>query len=334
VGPPSKEEVVANSIPLDEFNDPYRKGNEMLGLLRQERVLSMDVPYNKFLASLGVYASTLSPHESSEMRSILLYMELKRLMSKKTSEDPTTSSVNARSAGGSQSHRPEQPLSGASGPLGDPVVRQPTSEPEEILSGPDDEMDDGSDALSFLKTTPFERKPASEVLGGLSDDLVAANAAAAKDQPPEDAALYADPIESMLLMGRTANLDDDMSIKGKALSLLVGAPSDLADPETGLSLVPKDDWIGAAIQDASKMVATPRSSDSTVVGFNDQTITKVMALEVLMDSPSPSQAVKSFERVVAAKVTPKTIPEQQSMDATADELDSFFSQIAGNKQPT
>lgn len=332
VAPPLKEDIVANSVAIDQFQDPYRKGKELVAILKQESVLKLDVPYSRILADLSDEASRISQHETPEMRAIRLYMAMRKLH-KKSSAPPemVDSGSTARSAGGSQGQRP--PLPGAAQIAPEPAAHVTQDSEEGEILGDDDELDD--DPLAFLKPTPFLRKPAREVLGDIDSEVKAAVVASmpgdGADEGGPDPLLYADPIESMMLIGRTVNLDDDMAIKGKALALLVGAPTEPIDPETGLSLVPKDDWIGAAIKDAAEMVATPRSSDSTVVGFNEETMTKVMAVEMLMNSPSPPQAAKSFERVVAAKVTPNTVPDYASMDASTDELDAFFTQMQSGK---
>lgn len=335
VAPPSRDEIVANSIAIDELNDPHRKGRELLALLRQDRDVVMEFDLDRHLLALREYADRISPHEPAEKRTILLYTELRRLMTKQTSTASATVNSSARSSGGAQTQRPPVPNQV------DPMALQETEKaaapalvslPEsggidELLAIGSDELAPSDDVLMQFKETPFERKSAAEVLGGLESEAVAAKDAAKEPEPA-----YVDPIQSMLLTGRTTSLDDDVAMKGKALALLVGAPQELADPDTGLSLVPKDDWIGVAMEDAAKMIERPRSSDETVVGFNDQTMNKVMAVEMLMNSPSPVQAAKSFERVVATKVTPQTTPEQPDMDATADELDQFFSQISGSNQ--
>ncbi len=338
VAPPSRDEVVANSIALDQFNDPYRKGNELVAKLRQEATVHLRVQPIAHLQGLRDFASRISPHESPEKRAILLYTELRRLITNGAvrATDPLSSAsgtAGGRSAGGAQAHRPVNPNAGIDDLLGHggtPGISPSQPEPEVVLMADDDELDENP--LAFLNPTPFQRKPAKEVLGTLSSDLEAASDAAAKKQAEDEAVLVADPVESMLQIGRTVSLNDDAAFKGKALALLVGAPAEMPDPDTGLALVAKDDWIGEGIKDAAQMITAPRSSDETVIGLNDETATKVLAVEMLMDSPNPSLATKSFERVVAAKVTPHTVPEEGSMDVTPDELDSFFSQLeTGNK---
>lgn len=316
VAPPSRNAVVANSIAMDEFNDPHRKGKEMIALLRQQALLDLRVPFSGPLSDLGLYAAALSPHLPAEQRSILLYMKLRSLISSaalESSQAPAAS--GGRSSGGAQAHKQAPRVDGRDGFDG---VLDAQEQAAQDASQVEDSLDD--DPLAFLKPTPFERKPASSVLGAMEEDA-----------PVNARALVADPIESMLLAGQTVSLSDGGMIKGKALSMLVGAPDDMRDPETGLLLQANDDWIGAAIQEASEMASSPRSSDDTVVGFNAETMSRVTDVEALMNSPDPRRAARSFERVVAAKVTPATVPEDPSIDASPDEMDAFFARIGGQE---
>jgi intracellular multiplication protein IcmO len=328
VAPPSRDAIVANSIAIDAFNDPHRKGKELIAILRQQTSLDVNVPFSAPLADLAEYAKNLSPHEPAEKRSILLYMKARALLTAQAEVAPLASSGGGRSSGGAQSHKQAPLVHGRDGFEGD-IAAQDMNVLEDDLNhhvDGDDTLDD--DPLSFLKTTPFERKPASEVLGGLDEEIEAASHSL--NAEPEHA-LFADPIESMLLVGRSVGLAQESMFKGKALSVLVGAPEDRVDPSTGLPLEARDDWIGAAIQDACFMVSSPRSSDDTVIGFNEETMAMVVKVEQLMSSPNPSQAAKSFERVVATKVTPSTVPEELQVDASPDEMDAFFAQLGGGQ---
>lgn len=330
VAPPSRDAVIAHSIAMDEFNDPHRKGKELLAILRQQAIIDVHIPYSSVLADLGAYARGMNPHVPAEQKSILLYMKLRSLMvgASSSAVAPNAAAPGGRSSGGAQSHRqaPRSPgghdgFEGSAGLVEADVL----SEPVEPQSHIEDTLDD--DPLAFLKPTPFERKPASAVLGGLEEEM-----AVLRDQPPGSPGAQApaqDPIESMLLAGKTVLLAEESMVKGKALAALIGAPSSVVDPEGGMPVEVRGDWIGEAIQEASAMVATPRSSDDTVIGFNDDTMEKVLRVESLMSSPDPVQAAKSFERVVAAKVTPSTVPEDPSVDASPDEMDAFFAQIGG-----
>jgi len=325
VSPPSRNAIVANSIAMDVFNDPHRKGREMIALLRQQAIVDLNVPFSAPLSDLGLYAESLSPHQPAEQRGIQLYMKARALlqdMEKAALDSANATGSGGRSSGGAQPHK-QAPLvhghHGLEGFLDSPgiVNQEAESHIEEALN---------EDPLAFLKPTPFERKPAAAVLGGLDDEIAALKPVASVTT---DRVLYADPIEAMLLAGRTVGLVDESMVKGKALAALVGAPESARDPGTGMLLEARDDWIGLAIQEASDMVSSPRSSDDTVVGFNDETMAKVVDVESLMNSPDPRQAAKAFERVVAAKVTPSTVPEDLNIDASPDEMDAFFAQIGG-----
>ena len=66
-----------------------------------------------------------------------------------------------------------------------------------------------------------------------------------------------------------------------------------------------------------------RSSDNTVVGLNEPTMQKVEVVESLMRSPDPAEGAKALERVVAAKVTPQTTPEDES----SEDLEAWFAEL-------
>lgn len=327
VAPPSKDAIIANSIAIDQFNDPHRKGREMMAILRQQAIVSMDVPFSSVLADLSVFAQGISSHAPAEQRAIELYMRARDLISGSSGSTVAAASNTAggRSSGGAQAHKQAPRVHGQD-------TFDGVNTPHELAefggeAGVVEEaLDD--DPLSFLKSTPFERKPASEVLGGIQDDVEAAKSPVSATS---DAALFADPVQAMLLVGKTVNLSDEALIKGRALALLVGAPDGVKDPATGATLQANDDWIGAAILEATSMVSSPRSSDDTVIGFNKETMGRVVDVEVLMSSPSPAKAAKAFERVVAAKVTPPTVPEDSTVDASPDEMDAFFAQISGQQ---
>ena len=323
VAGPSKNEIVANSIPLDEFNDPYRKGKELLAILKQEKILNLSVPYSRLLEDLGQYASTISPHEKAEQRAILLYMFARRAVLGAMGGEIAKpgGASGGRSSGGTQAHRPAPRVDGHDGFAGAQEIQV-----EQIDSTVEEDVLD-ENPLAFLSPTPFMRKPAEDVLGSLPAEL----SEVTQGMVPPEEVIFADPVESMMLLGRTMSLKDDGFVRGKSLSLLVGAMPEVEDPDTGLSLVPKDDWIGEAIAAASTMVTTPRSSDRTVVGFNQETMEKVQVVEDLMSSPDPARAARSFERVVATKVTPQTVPAHPDADVTADEMDAFFEQFTSGK---
>jgi intracellular multiplication protein IcmO len=318
VAPPSNDEVIANSIAIDQFNDPYRKGRELVALLRQERVLQMDVPHSQELTALSAYAASLSPHLPAEERAILLYMRLRELLAGQSAQEVASAGGQrtSRSSGGDQSHKQAPRVHGHDGFTGEVKPEDESGTDEDVLA---------EHPLSFLLSTPFARKPAAEVLDGLEEQILGAQSAT------DMSALYLDPVQAMISSGRTMSLDASAALKGKALALLVGAPTALSDPVTGLPIETKDDWIGAALHRACEMVATPRSSDHTVVGFSPETMERVVAVEQIMRSPSPQLAGKSFERVVAEKVTPSTVPDNIGVDVSMDEMDAFFAKLKGQK---
>lgn len=332
VGPPTEADIAANSIAVDEMNDPFRKGRDLQRMLKQDVTVDLRIPYDPVLESIGEVAARLSPHLDAETRAIALYVAARDAL-RTQGADPAAAGASTR--GQTQAHReaPRQGgndgFAGGAGAAVDPAVQASEAaavvpSAARILANPQEEVEAESgedpdflpdDPLAFLRVTPFERKPA-EALLGLGDEVPHVVREREREQP--------DPVEGLIRGGATMSLADDRVPRGKLLSKLVGAPEAL-DPDTGLSLVPKADWISDAFDDFNNIVKVPRSSDHTVVGLNQPTLETVEKVEALLDSPQPQQAALALERVVAAKVTPDTSPQQSSTDA--DDIDAFFADI-------
>lgn len=325
VAPPSEDDIAANSIAVDEVNDPYRKGKELERVLKQEVSVHLHVPFDPVLDAVGKAAERLSPHLGAEQRAIALYWAARQAM------EAEESGAGASSHGQKQAHR-QAPRQGAGDGFEGGVATQPPAAADKNLPpasriladaqagdlvDPDDPDFASEDALAFLRNTPFERKPAEAVLG-LGEDTDAR----ARDRARAERALV-DPLAS--IMERESFHDAAVVPKrGKLLSKIIGAP-EAADPETGLALVPKDDWIGEGIQEANDMLRVPRSSDNTVVGLTQPTLEGVQEVEALMGSPAPDQAARALEVVVAAKVTPTTTPQQGLQDPA--DVAAFFDEL-------
>jgi intracellular multiplication protein IcmO len=324
VAPPTAAEVAAHSIAVDELNDPFRKGEELVRRLRQEVGVDMRVPFDPVLSAIGAAAGALSPHLDAETRSIALYVVARDALQAEGGFVDSGGVASGRRGG--QAHKQAPLQAGHDGFAGG--VAQPADAHEGLQAAviaPDlpeaapDFLPEEDDPLSFLKMTPFERKPADEVLG-----LVAPLTEALPRPERERAEALLDPLDAAFFAGGNKHyLADPSNYRGGLLNKLVAAPEAM-DPATALSLMPKDDWIGDALRESETLLAVPRSSDNTVVGLNTPTLRRVEEVEELMNSPRPDQAAKALERVVAARVTPQTIPQEP---ADVDDVDAFFTHV-------
>jgi intracellular multiplication protein IcmO len=321
VAPPSAEEIAAHSIAVDSLNDPFRKGEDLVRKLRQEVGVDLRVGFDPVLAAVGAAAGALSPHLGAETRAIALYMAARDAL---LGEQPAVAGSGSGRRSMTHKEAPQQGgHDGFAGGVAAPATEsaQPLAEAaaSAAVADPDpDFLPEDDNPLAFLKVTPFERKPAEEVLG-LTADLEVAP----QRERERAAAVLMDPFDAVIAGGKTLRLGDDIVFRGKLLSHLVAAP-EAQDPDTGLSLIPKDDWIGDALRESETLLAVPRSSDNTVVGLNGPTMQRVEEVETLMNSPQPERAAKALERVIAARVTPQTIPQEAADD---DNVDSFFGDI-------
>lgn len=320
VASPSVDDVVANSVTVDELNDPYRRGQELVLKLSQKVECQMHVDFDPVIDAIAKAQDSLGPHMRAEEKMICLY-QAARAAVLGTSVDAQSSS-KARGAG-QMKHKP-QPVQPAAGAGAQADLARPMA-PDVAVAlpvAPTDDQED--DVLAFLSSTPFERRPAAEVLGYAAP-------AGPSEKEKEDAAVAAvalDPFDTLMRSAKTLKLDKGVAFRGEFLRQIIGAPV-AHDPDTGLSLVPHDDWIGDALRESEEMLATPRSSDKTVVGFSANTMGKVVEVERLMSSPQPEAGARSLERIVSVKVTPETIAQDPIVDESqvADLLELFAEKL-------
>lgn len=317
VASPSTEEIAANSIAVDELNDPYRKGQALVLKLSQKQDCEVRVDFDPVIEAIARTQAGLGPHMRAEEKMICLYQAARAAVLGETAD--TQSTGKARGSG-QMTDRPPPPQRSvnASPPPPPPPATGEALKQEEMQSvarpaipvpeskaapGPvaDMKADENEDVLAFLSSTPFERRPAADVLGyNEPPELV--------EKEAEDAAVAAvafDPFDALLRSGKTLKLGKSTALRGEFLRQIIGAPP-AQDPNTGETLEPQDDWIGDALRESEQMLTTPRSSDNTVVGFNGRTKDKVVDVERLMNSPDPAAGARSLERIVAVKVTPET----------------------------
>ncbi len=314
VAPPSVDEVAANSIAVDEVNDPYRKGQELLRKLAQEQPVVVTAPFDPVIEAVARMQDSFGAHMSAEEKMICLYQAAREAVLNAGSD--MQSSVKVRGGSGPMTHKPPPkqitPMPAPAAPSSETDV--PTSAP---MTLPTDKRiepsvteplssDEDDDVLAFLSSTPFERRPASEVLGYAHSGPSDAEEVAA-------AAVALDPFDALLRSGRTLKLEKQSAFRGELLRRLIGAPQ-AQSPDTGLPIDSHDDWIGEALKQSEEMLATPRSSDNTVVGFNSNTMSKVVQVERLMSSPQPEAGARALERVISVKVTPETVAQEPLAD--------------------
>lgn len=318
VATPALEDIIPYSLPINALTDPYRKGQNLVHKLSQQVAYELVVPEDAMIRAVGEAEMGMSAHLPAEEVAIALYVAAKQALEAEDAAATGAGTEQTIDIRQRQVPRPgnEGAFAGASA-----VAPDAAPHPGEDLDGlqamdQTDDADDDADLLSFLPATPFQRKPAEAVLGFEAPQF---SPTAARELPGED------PFEARIRApGRTASLGNEVLLRGRILSKLVGAP-DARDPLTGDLLVPKDDWIGDAFIMADRVLERPLSSDNTVVGFNGETMDQVEKAEKLMRSPQPRDAARSLERVVAVKVTPQTTPESQSIDP--DQIDAVFSTL-------
>jgi intracellular multiplication protein IcmO len=321
VASPTLDDIAPYSITVDEVHDPYRKGQELVRMLRQEVSVAVRVPSDPVLQALSEAALRMDPFASPDSRAVALYVAFRAALRNQGKDPAAGASSNSESQAHKQAPRASNGMDGFAGAepsatsaearaLAHPAAR---ITPNAAATGEAEDVDPDFaqvDALAAMRNQPFERKPADALLALVE---VPVDAVGATD--PEVGIL--DPLKSLQL-GPVRHLRVDPSqMTGKMLSHLIGAPEAI-DEDTGLSLAPRDDhWISAGVGEALQMLDKPRSSDNTVVGLNAPTLDRVEEAEALLGSPNPKQAARTLEHVVAAKVTPNTAPKVGPDDGTS-----------------
>lgn len=307
IEPPTTEEIMAHSVPMEQLNDPYRRGTQLVKRLSEPVDAFEYVKSNAVISAIAQAAGKLPANLPAQERGIALYMAAREALLRQRQVAPA--------AAGAPPTRPtappEQPehlnptepagAGVAGGPVGDP--NEPVDDPLAFLSGGNYEP-------------TFARKKASEVIGLESNgeraqliqelEVMAGQQQERNERVP--AALPADPFEAMLTE-RTVTYrmkDDILRSRGRIIAELVSAPQDLVDPVTGTPVDSRPDWIGDAVLDAQKLGHIQPAADDTVVGMTDRTLERVQDAERALGSPDPVAAAKSAEQVVAARVTAPT----------------------------
>jgi intracellular multiplication protein IcmO len=307
IEPPTTEEIMAHSVPMEQLNDPYRRGTQLVKRLSEPVDAFEYVKSNAVISAIAQAAGKLPANLPAQERGIALYMAAREALLRQRPVAPAAAGAppTRPTAPPEQPERENQTESAGASMAVDPVSdpNEPVDDPLAFLSGGNHEP-------------TFARKKASEVIGlgssGERAQLIQQLEGMAGQQPERNerapAALPADPFEAMLTE-RTVTYrmkDDILRSRGRIIAELVSAPQDLVDPVTGTPVDSRPDWIGDAVLDAQKLGHIQPAADDTVVGMTDRTLERVQDAERALGSPDPAAAAKSAEQVVAARVTAPT----------------------------
>jgi len=284
---PTPEEVIAHSVPLQKIKDPYQKGQSLVAKLDQREPVDLNVPADPMLAAVQDVSMRLNPHAPAEERAICLYMAARAAL---LAEDERQARAEGRKVPAAE---PDL-VNGAAPATVVPERAVLATEAGGLVMDVEDDAVDLNSVLGFQ--TPFQRKP--QELLGLDEPVV-------RYEEPPPVSLGGDPFEALVrLPGRQMRLRTQQEVEAEASRILP-----LPTRDWSAASGPADDWISLAQAQAAEMVNAPRSSDNTVVGFTEQTMSKVVVAERLLDSPDPNAAARHVERVVAVRITPVTQPE-------------------------
>ncbi|HWS25822.1 MAG TPA: type IV secretion system DNA-binding domain-containing protein, partial [Xanthomonadales bacterium] len=240
VASPTAEDVAANSIPVDDFNDPYRKGRDLKRRLSGEINAQVFVDHDPVIAAIAEAQDKLNPHLPAEERMICLYQAARAAVI------GATRPQSSEKAQAPQAQSPGQQAQPAATPAPSAAASPAPAhtEREAMPTSSTDGAGDDEDVLAFLSSTPFERRPAAAVLG--FDDPPSPTDADAREAAAV-AAVGLDPFDALLRAGKTLKLEKQAAFRGELLRRLIGAPQ-ARNPDTGLPIDSHDDWIGQALK--------------------------------------------------------------------------------------
>lgn len=314
IEPPTPEEIMAHSVPIEQLNDPYQRGAQLVKRLGLPVDPFEFIEDNDVITAVSKAARKLPPNLPAQERGIALYMVARQaLLARKQREEAVGAAPAAGGAGalaGALEVGPE--------PVGEDLALPADGPGDSIVELPPN-PDEAIDPLAFLtgSSLPFVRKKAEEVTGyagqeppasrtALMRELESIGKEAQQAREQQTIQMLTDPFESMISGGRTMKLTDLQQSRGRVIAEIVGAPADLRDPISGGALDSRADWIGEALIDAQKWTEAQPAADNTVVGMTDRTLNAVSDAERLLGSPDPAGAARAAEQVLAARITPPT----------------------------
>ena len=315
IEPVTVDEVMANSIPVEQLNDPYQRGTQLLAWLAEPLEPFEFVAENDVITAIALAAQRLPANLPAQERGIALYVAARQALARRgaqPAESPPAAVNRARP--------PAQAAVSTGADLQQPAPLQPAATAAAAPAGAGDPHEPVDDPLAFLSggslEPTFARKKAAEVIGldgspereRLLQELESLQTRQQERDREELRALAADPFDAMLNeRSVTYRLKDDLlRSRGRVIAELVSAPQDLTDPITGLAVDSRPDWIGEAVLEAQRFGEIPPAADGTVVGMTDKTLQRVEEAERALGSPNPQSAARYAEQVASAKVTVPT----------------------------
>lgn len=171
VAPPTQEQLIANSSPMEDVADPYEKGRALLRKMRGEEAVEMYIPPSPVIEAVARTAAVLNQHQDAFERGISLYMAAREaiLAAQEVQMDISTpAAAEANRVMG----RPGQPMGGPQNVAGQGLL--PSNELDDYVT-PDavnaqasqlqEAQDQSLDTLSFMDfDTPFTRKPSKDII--------------------------------------------------------------------------------------------------------------------------------------------------------------------------
>jgi intracellular multiplication protein IcmO len=302
VAPVTEQEIFANSKSISDLHDPYNRGLDVISRLRQLEPVQWSFPGNSVIAAIAEASETINPHLPAHERAIALYLAARAAVQRARIPDPEPAGST-----------PDSDRTVVKPPLPAHLQDPETASMDAIDDGDGlSSGDDNEDVLAFLKPIPFQRKPADEILR--DEEPAPPPASATQPTSDQEAAAVAamNPLDALLSGGKTLNMGNP----DHGLHAILKPGDRSSDP-----VAPEEDWIQEGLENAAKMLESPRSSDNTVVGLTQGTLEKIERAEEALGSPDPAKAAKALERVVSVRVTPET---QATKEIDPDDIDAFF----------
>lgn len=279
VAPPSRDEVMAYSLPLSVLDDPAVKGEVLKQVLTYERRPQLaTVSPDPMIGAVAKAVQGLSGRVSAEMRAVVMYEAAKQALGLgKDGALPQSPGVANETPLARGHEGTTNGVVAASGHAATPVG----------ADVPKRGVITNDDVLSFLDDEPFERKPAADLLDPDEDDVPVAGST-------QDAGV--DVVEIMV-----------ENLRGFSIET---AEAVMESKRSGS----RNSWVRDAVESVGKpsledesLEATnsPAPKQETAVGFTKQTFDSVADLESLLGNPAPKKAAKAVESAVSAAVTPE-----------------------------
>lgn len=343
VEPPSNQEIDENSIPVDAADDKVERGTRMFEIITHRRSRTGQMPpFDPVIAAVAITAKTMRDHTKAPERGIALYVAAKRALLGVKTDAPDGIGEGRQSTRVSTADLQTAHKSFAE------TFTSIDSDP--AISGaftPAMGEDEGVDPLAFLGSSPFERKPAEQLLGNTERAVLLEEAGAQNEAQSPDAV---DVLESFIGSGKTLNLrrsrpESEFSVSeeatAQAITLAAEMPTRAASsPEqfgskssvlsASQSRMPIADladesasWVSSALAAAEASLVIKQNEGRTVVGFSNATLEQVSQIEEVLGNPAPRLAARRLEVVVSDQVTPNASPTGEAL-SSLDEINNLF----------